>query len=164
MSESEPEASFPERMQTLFKALDQAEMTESENILGVVKSQNLVSRADIDLSKPVAPEGRYDCPDSIKRGYGPKHHWRWDRARCEMCGMEAHEYVSALEAEVAALKAELGAYKSGKVFGPKQQAEIDALRVRAALADRALAELYFGNNDTVEDWKTDYDTAQKERS
>lgn len=37
------------------------------------------------------------CPVNWRRYQEPKHVWRWDRARCEMCGIEAHEYVAQLE-------------------------------------------------------------------
>lgn len=34
------------------------------------------------------------CTPSAERGYGDNHHWRWDRARCEMCGLELDDYVA----------------------------------------------------------------------
>ncbi len=37
------------------------------------------------------------CPDN-RHDDDKRHYWRWDRSRCELCGMELSKYVSALEA------------------------------------------------------------------
>jgi hypothetical protein len=34
--------------------------------------------------------------------YGERrHYWRWDRARCEVCGMELADYVAAVGVAIA---------------------------------------------------------------
>ena len=37
-----------------------------------------------------------------------RHYWRWDRARCEVCGMELDEYVEGVNALIARLQAATG--------------------------------------------------------
>lgn len=65
----------------------------SEEIIAALKAEDELQRANA-----------LTCLKGIERGYGPKHHWRSDRWRCEVCSLDTDYYIKALEELVADLR------------------------------------------------------------